>query len=449
MSFVGGRKAPSSPLQRVSQDLAQLRSFRGGLVDRGVVPEMELLEFRLAEPPKEFAAAFAEREVMRLLRRYVVKRKPLAIADIYLHPMAKAISWEIAERHDTYAIFGEFLRMPVARAAATIRADVAGRTMGRLLDLRPSDAVLVLIQTHYAASGEVLVRSALYVRADSYELHIDMLGGAPSRTVSPVRQCLILRGGTADGTYTDASGRGGKRDRHNIGVVRLRSLQCDVGSRLQQDILSLIRPARRYAAGIPHLRRRHGSAAGRRHHLRPAWRSHRTPSDADRDGQYHGRLDGFDRSAAVLRPGRRAGADSARPAALRAGHHARRRMGRRRTPCGRAWLRQAARPQRILDTMRYARRHAAGDRGARRHDLHDEQRHLHRLGLAHSVPGQRRTDPLRRVAAGARRRDAAIQRAQGQGRDCQGAGQRSARRAIGDACSWAAPSSLVRTLSAP
>ena len=163
---------------RVSQDLAQLRSFRGGLVDRGVVPEMELLEFRLAEPPKEFAAAFAEREVMRLLRRYVVKRKPLAIADIYLHPMAKAISWEIAERHDTYAIFREFLRMPVVRAAATIRADVAGRTIGRLLGLRPSDPVLVLIQTHYAASGEVLVRSALYVRADAYELHIDMLGGA-------------------------------------------------------------------------------------------------------------------------------------------------------------------------------------------------------------------------------------------------------------------------------
>jgi GntR family transcriptional regulator len=164
--------------QRVSQDLAQLRSFRGGLVDHGVVPEMELLEFRLAEPPKEFAAAFAEREVMRLLRRYVVKRKPLAIADIYLHPMAKAISWEIAERHDTYAIFGEFLHMPVARASATIRADAAAHSIGRLLDLRPSDAVLVLIQTHYAASGEVLVRSALYVRADAYELHIDMMGGA-------------------------------------------------------------------------------------------------------------------------------------------------------------------------------------------------------------------------------------------------------------------------------
>ncbi|HTV27094.1 MAG TPA: GntR family transcriptional regulator [Xanthobacteraceae bacterium] len=163
---------------RVTQDLAQLRSFRGGLVDHGVAPEMELLEFRVAQPPKEFAAAFAECEVMRLLRRYVVKSKPLAIADIYLHPMTKAISWEVAERHDTYAIFGEFLRTPVARAAATIRADVAGRTIGRLLDLRPSHAVLVLVQTHYAASGEVLVRSALHVRADAYELHIDILGGA-------------------------------------------------------------------------------------------------------------------------------------------------------------------------------------------------------------------------------------------------------------------------------
>jgi GntR family transcriptional regulator len=163
--------------QRVSQDLAELRSFRGGLIDRGVIPEMELLEFRVAEPPEEFAAAFAEHEVMRLLRRYVIKRKPLAIADIFLHPMAKAIPWEVAERHDTYTIFGEFLRTPVARASATIRAEVAGRGIGRLLDLRPSAAILVLNQTHYAASGEVLVRSALRVRADAYELHIDMLGG--------------------------------------------------------------------------------------------------------------------------------------------------------------------------------------------------------------------------------------------------------------------------------
>jgi GntR family transcriptional regulator len=164
--------------QRVTQDLAELRSFRGGLIDRGVMPEMELLEFRLAEPPEEFVADFSEGEVMRLLRRYVVKRKPLAIADIFLHPMAKAISWEVAERHDTYTIFGEFLGTRVARASATIRAEVAGRAVGRLLDLRPSAAVLVLIQTHYAASGEVLVRSALRVRADAYELHIDILGGA-------------------------------------------------------------------------------------------------------------------------------------------------------------------------------------------------------------------------------------------------------------------------------
>ena len=79
------------------------------------MPEMELLEFRVAEPPEEFAAAFAEHEVMRLLRRYVVTRKPLAIADILMHPMAKAIPWEVAERHDTYTIFGEFLRTPQRR----------------------------------------------------------------------------------------------------------------------------------------------------------------------------------------------------------------------------------------------------------------------------------------------------------------------------------------------
>jgi GntR family transcriptional regulator len=163
---------------RVSQDLAELRSFHGGLLKRGVVPEMELLEFRPAKPPVEFSSAFPQGDVMQLLRRYVVAHKPLAIADIYLHPMAKAIPWEVAERHDTYEIFDRFLRRPVARASATIRADVAGRIVGRLLDLRPSAPILVLEQAHYAASGEVLVRSKLLVRAEAYELHIDLLGGA-------------------------------------------------------------------------------------------------------------------------------------------------------------------------------------------------------------------------------------------------------------------------------
>lgn len=164
--------------QRVSQNLAELRSFRGSLIEHGVVPDLELLEFRPAKPPAEFSGAFPQGEVMQLLRRYVVAHKPLAIADIYLHPMAKAIPWEVAERHDTYEIFDRFLRRPVARASATIRADVAGRIMGRLLDLRSSAPILMLEQAHYAASGEVLVRSKLQVRAEAYELHIDLLGGA-------------------------------------------------------------------------------------------------------------------------------------------------------------------------------------------------------------------------------------------------------------------------------
>lgn len=167
--------------QRVTQDLAELRSFRGGLVNQGVTPEMELLEFQPAEPPEEFAAAFPQAEVMRLLRRYLVEGKPFAIADIYLHPMAKTVPWDVAERHDTYTIFDKFLHTPVARAAATIHAECAGRAGGRLLRLRPSAPILVLAQTHYSAAGEVLVRSLLKIRADAYELHIDLLGGATFR----------------------------------------------------------------------------------------------------------------------------------------------------------------------------------------------------------------------------------------------------------------------------
>jgi GntR family transcriptional regulator len=166
---------------RVSQDLAELRSFHGGLLDRGVVPEMELLEFRPATAPPPFVRVFGQHDVMRLLRRYVVDGKPLAIADIYLHPMARSIAWETAERHDTYTIFERFLKVPVARASVTIRADAAGRAMARLLDLKPSSPVLLLVQTHHAASNEVLVCSSLRVRADAYQFHIDLPGGVTLR----------------------------------------------------------------------------------------------------------------------------------------------------------------------------------------------------------------------------------------------------------------------------
>ena len=171
--------------KRVTQELAELRSFRGSLVEHGVTPEMELLEFRPMAPPEEFASAFPQPEVMRLLRRYTVKRRAFAIADIYLHPIAKTVPWEVAERHDTYTIFDKFLHTPVARASATIRAESAGRSTARLLELRPSTPILALMQTHFAASGEVLVRSSLMVRADAYELHIDLTGGAAFKDSLP------------------------------------------------------------------------------------------------------------------------------------------------------------------------------------------------------------------------------------------------------------------------
>ena len=162
---------------RVTQDLAELRSFRGGLIDRGVVPEMQLLEFRPVTTPKALAGAFGHREVMWLRRRYLVAGKPFATAEIYLHPKGRAIPWDVAERHDTYTICERFLKTPVARASATIRADIAGRSTAKLLDLRPSSPVLVVMQTHYAASGEALVCSSLRVRGDAYEFHIDLPSG--------------------------------------------------------------------------------------------------------------------------------------------------------------------------------------------------------------------------------------------------------------------------------
>jgi MFS family permease len=66
------------------------------------------------------------------------------------------------------------------------------------------------------------------------------------------------------------------------------------------------------------------------------------------------------------------------------------------------------------NAMRHPWRHAARNRRVGAHHCADQQRYVHCLGLAHSVSRQRRAHLLRRVAASPRRRDAAVQHAQGQ-----------------------------------
>lgn len=159
---------------RVTQNLGELRSFHGGLLKQGLKPEMELLEFRPLKTPSQLRDSFKTTEVMKLVRRYTVTGRPLAVVEIYLPLQARAIPWDVAEKHDTYTLLERFLEQPIARAAAKIRAEIAGRTIGGLLDLRASAPVLSFLQDHFAASGEIVAHTMLKVRADDYEFHIDL-----------------------------------------------------------------------------------------------------------------------------------------------------------------------------------------------------------------------------------------------------------------------------------
>lgn len=159
---------------RVAQNLGELRSFHGGLLKQGLKPEMELLEFRPLKTPSSLSDLFKTNEVMKLVRRYTVTGNPLAVVEIYLHPQAREIPWDVAEKHDTYTLLERFLERPIARASAKIRAETAGRAIGGLLDLRVSAPVLSIFQDFFAASGEILAHSSLKVRADDYEFHIDL-----------------------------------------------------------------------------------------------------------------------------------------------------------------------------------------------------------------------------------------------------------------------------------
>ena len=182
----------------------------------------------------------------------------------------------------------------------------------------------------------------------------------------------------------------GQSRRHLSGVVRLLHLRHGRRAGVRRDLLPQLRPAGRHPARVHDVRGGfRGPAAGRRR-LRPLRRQARPQERARGDAADHGHRHLPDRPAAHVCVDRRVGADPARDAALPAGPGARRGVGRRGADDARVRLRAPARAERQLAAGRGADRAAAGQRGA----VTDGGGHLggglRRLGVAGSVPAQRR-----------------------------------------------------------
>jgi GntR family transcriptional regulator len=165
----------------VRHELQELRGFYDVMVAQGLRPQTRLLKFELKAPPPEVVAQLgtAEPALMFLQRSYSLEGAPIGLASTWLPADARQISWQQAEIHPSYAILQDLLGMPIARADVAIRGRLAGRPLGRMLNLPSKSAVLVLERISYGAGGAPLESTSFVVNSESYEFTLSVQGPLP------------------------------------------------------------------------------------------------------------------------------------------------------------------------------------------------------------------------------------------------------------------------------
>jgi GntR family transcriptional regulator len=173
-TFVGG---PS-----IRHDLHDLRGFFDVFLSQGRKPETKLLSFAPVEAPSEIVARLELAEdarPMRFQRLYVLDGKPVGVTEAWLTPEASRVTWAEVEVHSTYAILQKLLGYRITRADMAIRAGVAGKSLGRLLEIPARASVLVLARVSFDTAGKPREATNFTVNSEAYEFTLSAQGPIP------------------------------------------------------------------------------------------------------------------------------------------------------------------------------------------------------------------------------------------------------------------------------
>lgn len=177
-TFVAGPAAPHEP-----QDP---RGFFEILLSQGPGSEARLLRFGAEVPPAEAARALGlepGEQAVGLERLYLRDGEPVAVAESWLTPEARRVSWADAESHSTHSILQNLLGIQIARTDIGVRSAFAGRALRRQLKLPSHVPMLVLTRVSCDVQGTGLEFTRFAVNSESDEFTLSARGAVPVRTV--------------------------------------------------------------------------------------------------------------------------------------------------------------------------------------------------------------------------------------------------------------------------
>ena len=167
-------KGTFATAKRLTHRLDVLQGFYDSLARQGVEPQMALLRFEERPAPKStksarWALAPDVRTCMYLERVHSVDGKPVALAQTYLLPEARAISREQAASTTSYQIIESILGWTIDRADISISAAAATGEIAHGLGVRRLAPLLVMKRTSYLTDGRACETTVFHIRPEHYE----------------------------------------------------------------------------------------------------------------------------------------------------------------------------------------------------------------------------------------------------------------------------------------
>lgn len=172
----------------VRHDLLELRGIFDELVEQGLNPQTQILEFGKVRSPARVADRLgSEGEPLIHWRRlYRLHGRPFGLSSVHVNSQGVEVDRETAERLPTYEILRSILKVRIDRADVGIRYEAGKAGICRAMDLPAGTPLMVLERVSYDTEGLAREHTLYYAEAASYEFSIRVRG--PMRLVSNLNQ---------------------------------------------------------------------------------------------------------------------------------------------------------------------------------------------------------------------------------------------------------------------
>lgn len=172
----------------VRHDLLELRGIYDELVEQGLNPEIELLEFGEGVAPARVADKLGsgDRKVLHWQRLYRLNGRPFGLSFVHMDARGVHVDRATAQRLPTYEILRAVLHVVIDRADVAIRYEPGKAGVCRAMGFPSGTPLMVLERVSYSADGQPREHTLYYAQASSYEFSIRVRG--PMGLVSHLKQ---------------------------------------------------------------------------------------------------------------------------------------------------------------------------------------------------------------------------------------------------------------------